>query len=113
MRALIGIVLYGLGLTVNAQTPINKIIPVQAGQKVQLDFDYPELIKVTTWDRNEISIQGSVSINGGENDDAFQLSSVLSGSTWRIESEIQNDGYRSEARNRIKIDFDVIRARTD
>jgi hypothetical protein len=90
MRALIGIVLYGLGLTVNAQTPINKIIPVQAGQKVQLDFDYPELIKVTTWDRNEISIQGSVSINGGENDDAFQLSSVLSGSTWRIESEIQN-----------------------
>lgn len=90
MRALIGIVLYSLGLTVNAQTPINKIIPVQAGQKVQLEFDYPELIKVTTWDRNEISIQGSVSINGGENDDAFQLTSSLSGSIWRIESEIRN-----------------------
>ncbi len=90
MRALISVVLLGLGLSANGQTVINKVIPVQAGQKVQLDFDYPELIKVTTWDRDEISIQGSVSINGGENDDAFQLTSSLSGSTWHIESEIRN-----------------------
>ncbi len=90
MRALVSLVLLSLGLSGHAQTAINKIIPVQAGQKVQLEFDYPELIKVTTWDRNEISIQGSVSINGGENDDAFQLSSSLSGNTWRIESEIRN-----------------------
>ncbi|NOS92585.1 MAG: hypothetical protein HOP30_11725 [Cyclobacteriaceae bacterium] len=90
MRALFSIVLLSLGLSGYAQTAINKIIPMQAGQKVQLEFDYPELIKVTTWDRNEISIQGSVSINGGENDDAFQLSSALSGNTWRIESEVRN-----------------------
>ncbi len=90
MRAFISIVLIGLGLNGYAQTAINKIIPVKAGQNLQLDFDYPELIKVTTWDRDEISIQGNVSINGGENDDAFQLTSSLSGSTWRIESEIRN-----------------------
>lgn len=90
MRAFIGIGLLGLGLSVNAQTVVNKIISMQEGQKVQLDFDYPELIKVTTWDRDEISIQGTVSINGGENDDAFQLTSSLSRSTWCIESEIRN-----------------------
>ena len=35
----------------------------QNGQKIVVHFDYPELIRVSTWDKNEISIQASVSIN--------------------------------------------------
>jgi hypothetical protein len=49
-----------------AQTPVNKTYPVTADQKISLRFDYPELVKITTWDKNEISIVGSVSINSGE-----------------------------------------------
>lgn len=56
-----------------AQTPIDKTVPVSGSQKIRMYFDYPELIKVSTWDRNEVSIKGSVSINNGENDDAFEL----------------------------------------
>ena len=48
-----------------AQTPVNKTWPVAAAQKIFLRFDYPELIKISTWDKNEISITGSASINGG------------------------------------------------
>lgn len=72
------------------QTPINKSIPVQPGQKIVMHFDYPELIRVTTWDKNEISIQGSVSINGGENDDAFELFNSTSENTISIRNEIKN-----------------------
>ena len=57
-----------IALSTAAQTPISKSIAVQAGQKIAMHFDYPELIRVSTWDNNEISIQGTVSINGGEND---------------------------------------------
>ena len=79
-----------IALSAAAQTPISKSIVVQAGQKIAMHFDYPELIKVSTWDKNEISIQGTVSINGGENDDAFELQSSTSNNTIMVRNEIHN-----------------------
>jgi hypothetical protein len=73
-----------------AQTAINKTIPVKPGQKVSMHFDYPELVKVSTWDKNEISIQGSVQINGGENDDAFELTTSSDGNVVSIKNEIKD-----------------------
>jgi len=73
-----------------AQTPVNKNYPVAAGQKISLHFDYPELVKISTWEKNEISISGSVSINGGENDDAFELIQSTSGNSISIENKIRN-----------------------
>lgn len=73
-----------------AQTPVNKSYPVSSGQKISFRFDYPELVKISTWDKNEISIQGLVIINGGESDDAFALTQSVSGNTIRIENEIRN-----------------------
>jgi len=71
------------------QTPVNKSYPVSAGQKIAFHFDYPELVKISTWDKNEISIEGVVSINGGENDDAFELIQSVSGNTINIENRIK------------------------
>jgi hypothetical protein len=73
-----------------AQTPVNKNYPVAAGQKIFLRFDYPELVKISTWEKNEIFISGSVSINGGENDDAFELTQTTSGNSISIENKIRN-----------------------
>ena len=78
-----------LSVNLFAQTTVNKLIPVAAGQKINMHFDYPELVRVSTWTRSEISIQGSVSINGGENDDAFELQTKTVGSTISVESEIK------------------------
>lgn len=73
-----------------AQTAINKTLPYQPGQKIAMNFDYPEMIRVSTWDKNEISISGSVQINGGENDDAFQLHTATAGNTVTVKSEIKD-----------------------
>jgi hypothetical protein len=73
-----------------AQTEINKTIALQPGQTISMHFDYPELIKVSTWDKNEISITGSVSINGGENDDAFLLESSSTAGEVEITGEIKS-----------------------
>jgi hypothetical protein len=73
-----------------AQTQLNKIIPVQSGQKINMHFDYPEIVRVSTWDRNEISVQGTISINNGENDDAFLFESSVNGNTIDINSIIKD-----------------------
>jgi len=73
-----------------AQTQINRTIPLQAGQTILMHFDYPELISITTWEKNEVSIQGEVSINGGENDDAFVLENKVNGNVVNIHSEIRD-----------------------
>lgn len=73
-----------------AQTAINKSIAVKPGQNVVMHFDYPELVRVSTWDKNEVSIQGTVSINSGENDDAFTLDMSTSGNTITIRNQIAN-----------------------
>jgi hypothetical protein len=72
-----------------AQTPLNKTIPVQAGQRINMHFDYPEIVRVSTWDRNEISVQGTVSINNGENDDAFLFENSVNGNTVDMRSTIK------------------------
>src|SRR5437763_1016126 len=73
-----------------AQTIINKTIPVQKGQTLKMKFDYPELVKVTTWDKSEIFFEGRVSINGGESDDAFKLEINTSGGEISIHNKIEN-----------------------
>lgn len=73
-----------------AQTSVDRTIPVKSGQTISMHFDYPELIRVTSWDRNEVSISGKVSINGGENDDAFVLTVDDTRSTIDIRSEIRD-----------------------
>lgn len=58
---------------IQAQRILNEKITPKAGQKIKFYFKYPELIKLTHWDRDEIGISGSVRINNGRNDDAFAL----------------------------------------
>ena len=92
MKAIIAVILTALLAPFPdfAQTQINKSIAVSGGQSVFIHFDYPELIRVSSWDKNEVSIQGTVSINNGENDEAFELITSSSGNTVSIKNEIKN-----------------------
>jgi hypothetical protein len=58
--------------TGTAQMKVEKSIPWKSGQQLQIDFDDPDL-KIHTWDKNEVSVTGTASINHGENDNAFEL----------------------------------------
>jgi hypothetical protein len=82
--------LIAMATTGIAQLTVNKSIPVAAGQKLKIHFDYPELVKISTWDKNEINIQGTVLINGGENDDAFVLNTGTEGQTITVKNEIKD-----------------------
>jgi hypothetical protein len=79
-----------VAIVASAQTAINKIIPVTSGQILRLKFDYPSPVKISTWDKNEIAITGTVSINNGEQDDKFQLDVKTSGNTIYVRNEIKD-----------------------
>lgn len=90
------------GLTA-AQTTINKSFSTDKNQKISLKFDYPELIKISTWDKSEVQILGTVNINENESNEAFQIKESKEGNSLVIEGKI------AEMKNiprRIKVEKD-------
>lgn len=83
------IVLFGSVLSF-AQTTLEERIQTRPGQKVNMSFKYPGLIKVKTGDQNEILIKANVSLNMGNNDDAFQLLNEEADGELEIRSEIHD-----------------------
>jgi hypothetical protein len=73
-----------------SQKAIDKTIPVKPGQKLILNFDYPKVIRIQTWDKNEVSIKGTASINRGENDDAFELQVISEATATTVTSVIKD-----------------------
>ncbi|HEX8061324.1 MAG TPA: hypothetical protein VF473_10335 [Cyclobacteriaceae bacterium] len=90
MKILLASALLFATFAASAQTAINKTIPVTKGQSIRFKFDYPSPVKISTWDKNEIQITGTVSINNGEHDDRFELIVNNSSNTVYVRNEIKN-----------------------
>lgn len=90
MKTIITCLCCFLLLGTSAQTVINKTYPVKPGQKVDLDFDFPKIVRISTWDKNEVSVKAMVNINDGENDSAFQLEDNISDGMIHIGNHIKN-----------------------
>lgn len=90
MKTIVTLGLIAYSLAVTGQTKIEKSFPVQAIQKIELAFEFPQLIQVHTWEQKEVLIKGSVSINRGEHDNAFQLLSSTDGGVLRITGELKD-----------------------
>lgn len=76
-------------LSLQAQTEINRSIPLGAAQGLEMDFNYAA-VSVSTWDRQEIQISGSVLINNGENDEAFQIETEKQGDKLLVRTRIKD-----------------------
>lgn len=85
------IILSIIGLSVNtyAQTAVEKTFPLQGAKELVADFDHPD-VTIQTWDKNEVMIKGTVSINDGENDAAFELQSSVTNGVITIKSIIKD-----------------------
>lgn len=55
-----------------AQKTVQESTTTQSNQEVNFDFRRAN-VKFTTWNKNEIEITGTASVNVGENDDAFDI----------------------------------------
>ncbi|HEX8061322.1 MAG TPA: hypothetical protein VF473_10325 [Cyclobacteriaceae bacterium] len=61
-----------LSIVTYAQTAVEKTFPVAGAKELVVNFDHPN-VTLQTWDKNEVAIKGTVSINNGENDANFEL----------------------------------------
>ncbi len=80
--------LWGCGITLSiAQTDVNKSFQLSTAQKVELKFQFAD-VKVRYWDKNEVKVQGRISINMGENDAAYALTSSMENNTLVVKGDI-------------------------
>lgn len=86
-RLVIFVMTFVFGI-ITAQTQINKSFPATKNQSISLKFDYPQLIKISTWDKNEVQISGTVKINDNENNEAFQIKESKEGNSLVIEGNV-------------------------
>lgn len=56
-----------------AQTRITENVIVSDQTLLDLDFPFADDIIIKAWDRNEVKVDVDVTINGGDDDDIFQL----------------------------------------
>jgi len=73
----------------SAQTSLEKSFPVQSAKELSLEFEHPN-VHIQTWDKNEVLIKGTVSINNGENDAAFELQTSNEGGLLKNNSSIKD-----------------------
>lgn len=78
-----------LSISTYAQTTTSRSYPTQAGQKINLNFDYP-VVKVSTWEKSEVSVIAHVKINDDEDDSAFVLEEQTINGTMVISDHIKD-----------------------
>lgn len=89
MRTKLFIVLSVLSVATYAQTVVDKTFQLQGAKELVTDFDQPN-VTIQTWDRNEVVVKGTVSINNGENDAAFELQTENNGGVLTIRSVLKD-----------------------
>jgi len=67
-----------------------KDISANGINKIKMDFKFPEVIKISTWEKQEVSIAGKVSINNGQNNESFEIKTSTENEVLNI-SSIIND----------------------
>lgn len=72
-----------------AQTRIDKSVSVRAGQRLVLNVEYPN-VTLQTWDKPEVQVTGTASINRGEHDEAFYLDVASQGDAVTVTSMLKD-----------------------
>lgn len=73
-----------------AQSTITRTYPVKTGKQVNFKFDYPS-VKLSTWDKNEVSVITTVNLNDAEKNDYFALNQQTVNGAISIDGHINFD----------------------
>ncbi len=82
------LILVFISSSLYGQRQINQSIPLNGNQSIELDFQYAD-VTITTWQGQDIELRGTVSINDGENDDAFTTDISKDGAALSIKTFIK------------------------
>ena len=72
-----------------AQEKKTQTYQLNGANKITLNFEYPHVIKIRTWDKKEVQVISHVDINDGKDNDNFVLIDKSRGKTLSITSELK------------------------
>ena len=72
-----------------AQRIVEKSIAWQPGQTVSLELKYARDIQINTWERNEVSVRASVSINDNTQNEAWSMTTDASANQIRVATDLE------------------------
>jgi hypothetical protein len=90
MKTLLTCVCFLLTVIASAQKTVTQTRVLKAGEKLVLKFEHSKLIRISTWDKNEISVTAQASINNGQNDDSFILEEKSADGVVSVSDKILN-----------------------
>ncbi|MFN5556346.1 MAG: hypothetical protein ACK48F_09050 [Chryseotalea sp.] len=73
-----------------AQENYSRSFEAQGVNKIEITFDYPQLVMLKTWNKPEVKIEGNVNINKHTEDEAFELKGSKSGNYLSIDGSIED-----------------------
>lgn len=71
-----------------AQPNFTKTIDAKQAKHLSFSFDYPKQISLTTWEGNQILIEGEVVIDGGKRNDVFVIDYKWDGNKLQISNKL-------------------------
>ncbi len=72
------------------QKKVEKELPMSKGQRVQLDFEFATTIHVQPWDEPRVLVKASARVNGGRDDEAYELTASTAGGVLRFVSSLRD-----------------------
>jgi len=73
-----------------SQEVIEKTEPISKSQELRLNFKFADQIIIKTWDKNEVLVRATVSINDNEDNDHFKLNTSSNGNMVKFVSKIKD-----------------------
>lgn len=91
-RSIIATLLMVFVLTGQAQEKKTQTYQLKGVDKISLQFEYPHVIKIKTWDKNEVQIISHLDINDGKDNENFTLTDRSSHNVLSIVSKLKGLG---------------------
>lgn len=88
----------------SAQVRIDKHLDFSGKKTVKLDIQIADSIKIRTWDKPEVYINATISINDNKDNDAYETDFIESGDILVVNAEFK-DGYFDGENNNVEADI--------
>lgn len=88
MKTILTVVMLLTGITAFAQSKINESFPLTNEDKIAIKFEYPTLVKIHTWEKNEVKVDATVEIEGGDQDETFSIKGKSERGTFYLKSKL-------------------------
>lgn len=99
------IALFFIAATLNAQMKIEKHLNFSGKSSVKLDIQIADSINLQTWNKNEVFVSASVSINENKDNDAYYTSFEEAGTTTYVKAGFKDNYFNDRRDNHVKSDI--------